>query len=397
MIFDASWNDIMTKLFKKEAGQFFVSVTIRSLALGMVAIFEPIYLYLHFGKSVPHVLLFWSAFSGLFALTVVFGGRVMAKIGLKKTMLLSNVFYFIYYISLFFLSSVPILIPVALLSRAIGASLFWPAFHTDFVRIANSKNRAENVGKMSFVGLLAGIIGPVIGGLILTGLGYMSLFTVVLITLFTSNLPLLMSQERYEEYTDTYKGAWKRMFKNKDISISLASLGIEGAIDAFVWPIFIFTLGLSYGQMGAISTFTILISAMFAWYMGKIASRQNKYQLLNIGSMLLSLAWAAKLFVVDVASAFFGQTIYMITKTATMVPYRTILYNKASSKRGQADEFIIYREIIINLSRFLFLLILAGVFYFVSDLKIGFVIAIVASLGFSFLAKPYLVSLKKKI
>jgi len=245
--------------------------------------------------------------------------------------------------------------------------------------------------------LLAGIVGPVIGGLILTGLGYMSLFTVVLITLFTSNLPLLMSQERYEEYTDTYKGAWKRMFKNKDISISLASLGIEGAIDAFVWPIFIFTLGLSYGQMGAISTFTILISAMFAWYMGKIASRQNKYQLLNIGSMLLSLAWAAKLFVVDVASAFFGQTIYMITKTATMVPYRTILYNKASSKRGQADEFIIYREIIINLSRFLFLLILAGVFYFVSDLKVGFVIAIVASLGFSFLAKPYLVSLKKKI
>jgi len=396
MIFDASWNDIMTKLFKKEAGQFFVSVTIRSLALGMVAIFEPIYLYLHFGKSVSHVLLFWAAFSGLFALTVVFGGRVMAKIGLKKTMLLSNVFYFIYYISLFFLSSVPILIPVALLARAIGASLFWPAFHTDFVRIANSKNRAENVGKMSFVGLLAGIIGPVIGGLILTGLGYMSLFTVVLITLFTSNLPLLMSQERYEEYTDTYKGAWKRMFKNKDISISLASLGIEGAIDAFVWPIFIFTLGLSYGQMGAISTFTILISAMFAWYMGKIASRQNKYQLLNIGSMLLSLAWAAKLFVVDVASAFFGQTIYMITKTATMVPYRTILYNKASSKRGQADEFIIYREIMINLSRCLFLLILAGVFYFVSDLKVGFIIAIVVSLGFSFLAKPYLVSLKKK-
>jgi MFS family permease len=396
MIFDASWDDIMTKLFKKEAGQFFVSVTIRQLALGMVAIFEPIYIYLHFNKSVPHVLLFWSAFSGLFALTVVFGGRIMSKIGLRKTMLLSNVFYFAYYICLFFAAQYPILISVALLSRAIGASLFWPAFHTDFVRIANSKDRAENVGKMSFVGLLAGIIGPVIGGLILAGLGYLSLFTVVLVTLLTSNLPLLMSQERYENYTDTYKGAWKRMFKNKDVSISLASLGVEGAVDAFVWPIFIFTLGLSYRQMGAISTFTILISAMFAWYMGKIASRQSKFQLLNIGSMLLSLAWAAKLFVVDVASAFFGQTIYMITKTATMVPFRTILYNKASSKRGQADEFIIYREIIINLSRFLFLLILAGVFYFVADLKVGFVIAIIASLGFSFLAKPYLVPLMKK-
>lgn len=386
----------MAKLFKREAGQFFVSVTIRSLALGMVAIFEPVYLYLYFNRSVPHVLLFWSAFSGLFALTVVFGGRIMSKIGLKKTMLLSNVFYFLYYICLFFAAGNPILIPVALLTRAIGASLFWPAFHTDFVRIANSKDRAENVGKMSFIGLLAGIVGPIIGGLILAGLGYLSLFTVVLITLFTSNLPLLMSKERYETYTDTYKGAWKRMFKNKDISLSLASLGIEGAIDAFVWPIFLFTLGLTYRQMGAISTFTILISAIFAWYMGKITARRRKYQLLNIGSMLLSLAWAAKLFVVDVASAFFGQTIYMITKTATMVPYRTILYNRASSKRGQADEFIIYREIIINLSRFLFLLILAGIFFYFSDLRIAFVISIIASLGFSFLARPYLIPLMKK-
>jgi len=396
MIFDASWDDIMNKLFKKEAGQFFVSVTIRSLALGMVAIFEPVYLYLHFNRSIPHMLLFWSAFSGLFALTVVFGGRVMAKIGLKKTMLLSNVFYFGYYICLFFAEGNLILIPIALIARAIGASLFWPAFHTDFVRIANSKARAENVGKMSVLGLIAGIMGPVVGGLILAGLGYLSLFTVVLVTLFTSNLPLLMSKERYEEYTDTYRGAWKRMFKNKDISISLASLGIEGAIDAFIWPVFLFTLGLTYRQMGAISTFTILISAMFAWYMGKVASRRSKYQLLNIGSMLLSLAWAAKLFVIDVASAFFGQTIYMITKTATLVPYRTILYNRASKKRGQADEFIIYREIIINLSRFFFLLILAGVFYFISDLRIGFIISIVASLGFSFLAKPYLLPLMKR-
>jgi len=395
MFLEFSFEDISDHFLKTESSQFFVSVAIRYLALGMVAIFEPIYLYLYFGRSVSHVLLFWAAFSGIFALTVVFGGKIMARIGLKKTMLLSNFFFFGYYICLFFIQDFFLLAPMAIILRAIGATLFWPAFHTDFIRFSKAGRRAEHVGKMSAVCLTAGIISPIIGGIVLAGLGYATLFTVVLITLFASTLPLFLSKERHEVYTDSYKQAWKRIWKNKEESLALTSLGIESGIDAFIWPIFIFTLGISYKEMGGISTFALLISALFAFYMGKITAKKNRFKLLNIGSSLLAFSWALKYFVMNTVSAFLAQNFYRVSKTTALIPFRTILYDKAASREEHADEFIVYREIIINISRFFFLMFLAGIFFIVDQVNLSFIIAVVASAGFSFLAKPRLFSFKK--
>jgi MFS family permease len=396
MFLDTPLEDIIYYFLKRESTQFFVSIAIRYLALGMVAIFEPVYLYLYFGRSVSYVLLFWAAFSGIFALTVVFAGRVMARIGLKRTMLLSNLFFFGYYICLFFIKDFFLLASLAIVLRAIGSTLFWPAFHTDFIRFSKAHRRAEHVGKMSAVCLMAGIISPIVGGIILAGLGYAALFTVVLVTLFASTFPLFFSKERHEVYTDSYKQAWGRIWKNKKVSLSLASLGIEGGVDMFMWPIFIFTLGVSYQEMGGISTFALLISALFALYMGKIIAKKNGFKLLNIGSILLAIAWAAKCFVVNTLSAFLAQNFYRIAKTSTLIPFRTILYNKAAAKKGQADEFIVYREIILNLSRFFFFMFLAGIFFIVDQINLSFIIAAIASIGFSFLAKPHLFSFETK-
>ncbi|MBU4078236.1 MFS transporter, partial [Patescibacteria group bacterium] len=207
MLGDVAIEDLFNYFLKRESTQFFVSIAIRSLAMGMVAIFEPVYLYIYFGYSIAHVLFFWAAVSGIFALIVVFGGKVMEKIGLKKTMLFSNFFYFAFYICLFFAHTSFIFLPLAIIARAIGASLFWPAFHTDFIRFTKGEHRARGVSKMSIISLCAGILSPVIGGFILAGLGYASLFVIVLITLFTSSFPLFLSKERYEVYTDTYKRA----------------------------------------------------------------------------------------------------------------------------------------------------------------------------------------------
>lgn len=398
MFLEFSFEEISHRFLKKESSQFFVSIAIRYLALGMVAIFEPIYLYLYFGRSISHVLLFWAAFSGIFALTVVFGGKIMAKIGLKKTMLLSNFFFFGYYICLFFIEDFFLLAAMAIILRAIGATLFWPAFHTDFIRLSKAGRRAEHVGKMSAVCLTAGIVGPIIGGVILAGLGYATLFTVVLITLFVSTFPLFLSKERHENYSDSYKQAWKRIWKNKDESLALASLGIESGIDSFVWPIFVFVLGISYKEIGGISTFALLISALFAFSMGKITAKKNRFKLLNIGSSLLAFSWVIKYFVTNTMSAFLAQNFYRISKTIALIPFRTILYDKAASRKEYADEFIVYREIIINISRFFFLMFLAGVFFVVDQINLSFIIAVLASAGFSFLAKPRLFSfaIKKK-
>ena len=49
---------------RREANQFFVSIAIRSLALGMINIFVPIYIY-YFFNSLPLTFLFFAAVYGI--------------------------------------------------------------------------------------------------------------------------------------------------------------------------------------------------------------------------------------------------------------------------------------------------------------------------------------------
>lgn len=402
MFFNFSLEDALYYLLKRESTQFFLSVAIRYLAMGMVGIFEPVYLYLYF-DSVAYVLLYWAAFSGIFALGVVYSGKFMARIGLKHTMLLSNFFYFGYFICLFFFGFAFWLVPLAIVLRAIGSTLFWPAFHTDFIRFTKGERRAGHVSKVSALSLVAGIASPLIGGVILAGLGYLTLFTVVLVTLFASSFPLFLSKERFEVYTDSYQGAWGRIFKNKDVTGALSSLGIEAGADFYLWPIFIFVLGVNYEAMGGISTASLLIAALFALYMGRITTEKNKAHLLNIGSGLLSLAWFFKIFVSNTFTAFLGQNFYRVCKTYALIPFRTTLYDKADEKRSEADEFIVYREIVIHFTRFVFFFLLAGLFFLFTSQGVGaaqlirgaFVFIMIAALGFSLLSKPRPFSLNR--
>ncbi|MCD6114782.1 MFS transporter [bacterium] len=380
--------EILLQYFlKRESTQFFVSVAIRYLALGMVGIYEPVFIYLYFNKNLAPTLLFWAAIYGLFGLFVVFGGKIMARIGLKHTMLISQFFFFAYYLALFFIYTNPFMVILAVLMRSLGMTLFWPAFHTDFVRFTKKEDRGADVGKLSGISFAANIISPVIGGIILANFGYLVLFVVVLVTLLASVFPLFLSKERYEIYSDTYTKAWQRIRKNKSVSLGLASLGIESAGIMVFWPLFMFIKEISFEEMGGITTFGLLVATLFALYIGRLTTKKQKTHLLSFGSYLLSLVWIVKCFVKDTLTAFLAHNFYRIAKTSAFIPFRTIIYDKAAAKKEEADEFLIYREVVLNLSKMGFLTLMAIIFVFLPDLRIGFLFASIGALGMSFLGK----------
>lgn len=374
-------------LLKRRANQFFVSVAIRKLALGMVTVFEPIFFYLHFGKSLPLVFLYFGAIFGLYGLLVVYGGKVMAKIGLKHSMLCSHFFYFAYFLCLYFLNSFPWLVLAAIVLRVVGRILYWPPFHTDFVRFSEEDHRGKSVGKLNIASFAPVIIAPGIGGLILGAFGYQVLFVVILVTLISSAIPLFYSEEDHEVYTDSYQEAWERIFKkgNRTLSLGFASYLMEWNISRFGWPLFMFVLSIQYSTMGWISTLAIGASMLSAYYLGKLTDQFRRSKLLDIGAALTSFSWVLKTLVKTPVQALLARSFYRVTRTSTAVPYKALFYDKADVKGPEADEFIIYREIVGNLSRLFLFMGLAGLFVFTSDLRIMFVIAAVLSLLFSLL------------
>jgi len=376
-------------LLKREATQFFTSIAIRSLALGMILIFEPIYLYFYLEKSLSSTLLFFGIIHGLYGLIVVYGGKLMTKIGLKHCMLFSHFFFFGYYLSLFFLYQSFWLLPLAIILRSFGMMLFWPAFHTDFTRFSEKDHRGMEVGRMNIAMWAPAIISPLIGGWILTVFDYPVLFISVLLVLLASAIPLFLSKEIHEIYTDSYEKAWRRIFRKENwrISLAFAANGLEVSINSYLWPLFMTILAIQYSVMGGITSFALGLSALFTLYMGKITDRINKSKLLNIGSFLTAASWVIKYFVATSFAAFLAHALYGVLRTTAGIPFQTILYERAALKGTEADEFIIYREIVLNISRCFLFILLAGLFLIVPKVNLAFILAAIFSLGFMFLGK----------
>lgn len=378
-------------LLKREATQFFISIAIRNLALGMVLLFEPIYLYLYFGKSLSLAFLFFASIHILFGILAFFGGKIMAKIGLKHTMLFSHFFFFGYYLSLFFLPSSFLFLPLAIILKGVGMTFFWPAFHIDFCRFSEKDYLGREVGKLNIAVLIPTVISPIIGGWILTAYNYPVLFSIVLIVLFASAIPMFLSRELHLVYSDSYQTAWARIFKkvNRKINIAIIANGLEVGTNAYCWPLFMAILAINYETMGGIVTFALIMAAVFALYLGKLSDRLiNRIRLLNIGVILTSISWMIKYFVTTSFTAFLAHTLYRICRTTATIPYHTFLYEKASLKGGELDEFIIYREILLNCSRGFFYIILAGFFFFLPKINLVFLFIAFISFGLMFIGIP---------
>ncbi len=384
---------LLRYVLKREASQFFVSIAIRNLALGMVLIFEPIYIYIYFGHSLPLTLLFFGSAHGIYGLLAVFGAEVMEKFGPKHAILFSHFLFFGYFLCLLALSysSLFLLLPLAIILKALGMVLFWPSFHIDFCRFSQKQHQNRAVGKLNAACLAPAIISPLIGGWILSTFNYPVLFVTVLLVLLSSAIPMFLSKEVHVMYTDSYTAAWKRIFKkaNRRISIAFVFSHSEWGINVYIWPIFMAVLAISYSSMGGITTFALAMATLFSLYMGRMSDRLiNRVRFLNLGSALTSIAWVIKFFVNTPLSAFLANTLYRICRTTASIPFQALLYERASLKGAEMDEFIVYREILVNVSRFFFFIFLAVFFVFVPQVNYAFFIAAVMSLGFMFLGVP---------
>lgn len=378
-------------LLKRDVTKFYIAMSIRNLALGMVVLFEPIYIYLYFDKFLPFTLIFFALIYGGYGLLAPFGGRIMAKIGLTKSILASLFFYFAYFLCLFLFPVSFWFVPLSIIIIIFGLLLFWPAFHTDFARFSSGGSRGGDVGKLNVVRLLPMIISPILGGWILVLFGYPILFAMVLVVLLASIIPLLYSKENHEKYTDSYKGAWKRAWKRQNIatSIAFATNGLEIIIYALFWPLFLFSLAITFESMGAMASFALIISSLFMLYIGRVSDTTERPWLLNVGALWTSISWIIKYFVATTFDAFLAHTLYRLSRSAAAVPFQTFFYEKASSKKEEADEFIVNREIIVNVTRFVFLMLVALVFWVFPFIPINgiFFGAAILSLGFMFAGK----------
>ncbi len=330
---------------KRQVKELFVSTIIVNFALAMVQIFEPIYLY-QMGYPLIKIAIFYLIVYVLYFFLIPFGAKFANKHGYENGMFLGTAFYVFFYISLFFIPNYPWLFYGAAIIYALQKTFYWTGFHADFAHNSEDSEEAREISSVNVSNAIMFVLGPILGGLIITYFGFAVLFLVVSILFLISNIPMLLTKEKFDHRTYEYKKVFD-VFKRVNIKNFLACMGYgEELVVQVLWPIFMSIIIVSYSKLGSLVSIATGLTLLATLYIGKMCDSKNKTRILRFGSIIYSIVWFLRIFVRTITPVFLIDTASKISKSVVAVPIVAIFYEKA--KEGKSKNHNSIMENVVN-------------------------------------------------
>ena len=365
----------MKFFLNNELNALYVSIVFRYLAFSMVGIFVPIYLFFELSYSLKYIALFFMVYSFIFLIVTLTTYKLIDLLSFKYIILISSPLYMTYFVLLDFLEFNKVLFFIAPLVLGLADGIYWPSYHYEFCEISNSQKRGKQIGYIYNLSLLAGLVGPLMGGAILLLSGFPLLFILVLILLIGSAIPMFFTTHKNKRAVIKFKD----IFTRKRIGDMITFFGRGGvfAAEGILWPIFIFILLNGYLKTGSLFTGISLITILFIFLISKLTDSYDKKKIIRFGTFFYVAAWIINLYVKNVLQLVMSFAFRNFASTTADLPLTALTYDRAKKK---ADYFVL-REASLCIGRivFLSLLLLFG------TLESGFVLAAIFSLSPLFL------------
>ncbi len=375
--------DFLPNKLKRQVKELFVSTVLVNLALSMVMIFEPIYLY-QIGYSLQKIMLFYLITYFVYFLIMPLGGKFARRKGYELGMLVGTILFSIYYIGLFFIAQYSFLFFVMPLILALQKTFYWPAYHADFARFSDDTEEGREISALTTITASVYIIGPALAGFIISQWGFGALFTIATIIFLISNIPTLITKETFESKDFSYKNAYKYLISKKNRKSFLAYLGFgEELIVLVVWPIFISIIITDIFDLGLIVALATLVTSVITLYIGKVTDSKNRRSILALGSSFYSLAWFVRIFIVNQLGVFFIDTLSRLSKNVIAVPLTAITYDRAKSRSIMGT--VVFFEMSLVVGKFIAILLIYIALFFIADQVFAFKLTFILAGGMSLL------------
>ena len=343
------WRSLLPR---QELTQVYLAMAIRSFALSLTSLFVPLYLYKELGYTLSQTLLFFVFYSLIFAIFTPVAAKFCARYGVKHCVLLSVPFYVGYIILLQLLPVVAT--PLILISTLLGISLglYWMGMNLVFQCVTDHKHRGEQVGKQMSVSILATMVGPVIGGLIIEQFGFTFLFMTATLFLILGAGVLFLSEDKHIPYHFSVRGLFDK--KHWGDSLYFVSKGTRVMAEGVIWPLMVFMILGSYVSLGLMGTVFSVVSAVLVLVVGKYSDHKDKRVIVWWSAGFESLTWFLRALVSSITGVFGISILAGVTEGVKNAPMGALECDKA---RGEIAQYYVVREIYICLGRMLLLLI----------------------------------------
>jgi len=355
----------------KEVNEMYISLTLRTFGLSLIAIFIPIYLYT-LGYSLRAVFLYF-VLQNLFQFFGDFlAGKAIGRYGAKHIMMWSYPVLLVYLLILVSIGTYHWPLWLLALPGAISLTLFWPAYHDDFSKARDTKSTGKQVGRMFLLFELFGALGPIIGGVVAQVFGVTYGITLAIILTMAAVVPLLGKREITKRRPMEVKQfSVKENYKDM---IAYGGISMEGMAMSIVWPLFLFFIIENYARVGSIATLSLLAMIAISIFIGKITDKYEKDKVIRVSSVVSFFTSASRVLVTSLNSAYMIGVISSLTHIVLWVPFFSQYYLHAD--RNPRTEYVVEMEMSVDIARMLSLMALLASTYFF-DIKTTLVLGIV--------------------
>ncbi len=333
-----------------QMGELFGSTAIADLAIALVLLFEPIFLYAVLGFTIQEVLLFFAAVYAFYIVLIPFGAKIISRFGYDHGIFFSIPFQIIFWLLLFGAQDYPPMIYFAPLAFAIEKSLFWPSFHAIVSRFARDGQRGREFSILYAIFNLMQIAGPLLGGMLAERYGLGVTLIVASSIYACSFIPLFLTKEIFTPKIYQFRDTWE-LYKTYPLK-ALGYMGFgEELLVLTVWPIFIYLVVSDYQDLGALVTISTLVATILALYIGKITDLHSKRLMIKIGSFFYTLVWFARLIVTTGFGVFAVDSLSRTSKDVVFIPLSTVTYERAESTH--ILPYVVFFEQSLSVGKFL--------------------------------------------
>jgi MFS family permease len=351
-----------------ELSELYVSQLLRSLGVSLIGLFTPIYLY-KLGYSLVSIAAFFIAWFALRPLLDYVNGFIVAKIGPKHSMLMSSFLHVVYLGLLITLKNMhwPLALIAVVGSNALG--LYLISMYVDFSKVKHSEHGGKELGYLSIVERIGGILGPLVGGLIATFYDPRYTVGLAMIILIFSTIPLFFSSEAVQTNQHiTFRGLDIKGHKMDYLSV--IPYTIENVISVIVWPLYaaVFLLGdNTFAKLGAIATLSTLSCIVLSRYIGSVIDNRKGRKLLEFGVIINTFTHLVRPFISSVLGVLAINVINEPVTASYRMPYMKGFYDASDSQPGFRIAYLASINIVDSLARLSFWIVVWVLMHFINS------------------------------
>lgn len=245
----------------------------------------------------------------------------------------------------------------------IGYGFYWLAFNVLTFEITEPDTRDIFNGLFGFLGSLAGMIGPIVAGLIITRLEGLTGYTVIFITSFTLFifaviLSFFLKRRSAEgKFVLGNVLSWGSIEENwKRILLGSLSQGLREGSFAFLIVVWVYVATKSELALGTFSLITSGISLVMYYVVGRFLPKKYRFKAILFGSLILSLSVWIIAFDLTFTKLMLYGIVISIAFPVLMVPFLSLTFDVIGKARHAANwriEYIVGRELFMNTGRIL--------------------------------------------